>query len=67
MGETPNSYGIKADHYFVSPKNPTHNEDIGKESANFFDVNVAKYCHEYVMNNPKWKLTLQTNKILGTQ
>ena len=66
IGEIPNYHGIKADYYFISPKNPTHNEKIGTESANFFDVNVAKYCHEYVKNNPKWRLTLQTNKIIGT-
>lgn len=66
VDEIPNSYGIKADHYYISPKNPTHNKEIGTESADFFDINVAKYCHEYVKKHPKWKLTLQTNKIIGT-
>jgi 7-carboxy-7-deazaguanine synthase len=66
IDEIPDSHGIKANHYYISPKNPTHNEDIGTESANFFDTNVAKYCHEYVKKHTKWKLTLQTNKIIGT-
>ncbi|MEA1986342.1 MAG: 7-carboxy-7-deazaguanine synthase QueE [Candidatus Marinimicrobia bacterium] len=65
IDEIPNDYNIEADHYFVTPKNPTHDKDIGTESASFFDRNVAKYCSDYVKKNPKWKLTLQTNKIIG--
>ena len=30
-----------------------------------FNVRNLKFCIEYIKNNPKWKLSLQTHKLLG--
>lgn len=67
VDEYPDTYGIKADHKFISPKNPTHNLPIGTHSALFFDVHVAQYCYRYVLKHPEWRLTLQTHKVIGVK
>lgn len=65
--EIPETYGIKAEHYFLSPKNPTHDLPIGSHSANFFDVNTARYCYRYILKHPEWRLSLQIHKIIGVK
>ncbi|MDD3095120.1 MAG: 7-carboxy-7-deazaguanine synthase QueE [Candidatus Neomarinimicrobiota bacterium] len=65
--EIPEKYGIQAEHYFISPKNPTHNLPIGTRSAEFFDTNVAQYCFRYVLKHPEWRLSLQIHKVIGVK
>lgn len=52
------TFGIKAARYFVQPC------DTGDEKRNKEIINL---CVEFVKNNPKWKLSLQTQKILGVR
>ena len=51
---------IKADHYFISPlSSPTIiSSDLIKESN-------TKKAIDYCLSHPKWKLSIQTHKILG--
>ncbi len=67
IDEIPETYGIEADHYYISPKNPTHNLPIGTSSADFFDRNVAQYCYRYVLKHPQWRLSLQMHKVIGVK
>jgi len=67
IDEDPETYGIQAEHKFISPKNPTHNRPIGSHTAQFFDPHVAQYCHRYVLKHPEWRLTFQTHKVIGVQ
>ena len=66
-GETIREYDIQADHYFISPKNPTHAHDIGSDSSQVFNLQSAKWCYDFILKNPKWRLSLQTHKILGVE
>lgn len=52
------TFGITAAHYFIQPCD-TGNEDRNKE--------IIRLCVEFIKNNPKWKLSLQTQKILGVR
>ncbi|MFO7841990.1 MAG: 7-carboxy-7-deazaguanine synthase QueE [Fidelibacterota bacterium] len=65
IDEIPETYGIEAEHRYISPKNPTHNLPIGTQSADFFDRNVAQYCYRYVLKHPEWRLSLQMHKVIG--
>ena len=47
--------GIKAEHYFVQPC------DMGNQQKN---KKITAACVEFVKQNPKWRLSLQTHKIL---
>ena len=47
---------IKADHYFLQPCD-LQNETKNKE--------IVNQVIEYIKNNPKWRLSLQTHKILN--
>jgi len=58
-GEIPQDRGISADHYFISPLNPGLNEKSLIHEENL------KYCIEYVLKNPKWRLNVQLHKYLG--
>ena len=52
------TFGIKADHYYVQPcdtKDPQKNEK-----------NI-EYCINFVKQNPLWKISLQTQKILNVR
>lgn len=51
-------YGIKANHYFVQPC------DTGYEEENREIIND---CVEFIKKNPKWRLSLQTQKILNVR
>ncbi|MBQ6725949.1 MAG: radical SAM protein [Bacteroidales bacterium] len=49
-------FGITAEHYFVQPC------DTGNLSKN---RKIRNLCIDFVKNNPKWRLSLQTHKLLG--
>lgn len=49
------SWGIQAKHYFIQPC------DTGDAEKN---EEINRLCVEFVKNNPKWRLSLQTQKIL---
>ncbi len=50
----------KAEHYFISPV------FLGKRKQRFkLDKTNVKYCTDFVMNNPEWKLSLQVHKLIN--
>lgn len=51
-------YGIKALHYYVQPC------DTGDDKKN---KEIVNKCIEFIKKNPKWKLSLQTQKILNVR
>lgn len=52
------NFGIQADHYYIQP---CDTGDIQKNKE------IIKQCVEFIIKNPKWKLSLQTQKILNVQ
>ena len=52
------TFGIMADHYYVQPC------DTGFIAPNQENIN---FCINFVKNNPLWKISLQTQKILNVQ
>ena len=54
----PQDYGIRADHYYLQPC------DVGDATIN---AQITGQCIEYIKQNPKWKLSLQTHKILNVR
>lgn len=52
------SFGISARYYYVQPC------DTGSQSKNQENIN---FCINFVKNNPLWKISLQTQKILNVQ
>lgn len=51
-------YNINSDLYYIQPCD-TGNEEKNKE--------IINRCVEYIKTNPKWKLSLQTQKILNVR
>lgn len=51
-------YNIEAEHYYIQPC------DTGDLEQNYKNV---KGCINFIKDNPKWKLSLQTQKILNVQ
>lgn len=51
-------YGIKAQYYFLQPC------DTGDEQKN---KEIINDCVEFIKKNPKWRLSLQTQKILNVR
>lgn len=51
----PKTYGIIAAHYFLQPC------DTGNTEKN---EEIIQKCVEYIKNNPMWRMSLQTQKIL---
>lgn len=51
-------YGIVASHYYLQPCDTGHEEE-NKE--------IINKCVEFIKKNPKWKLSLQTQKILNVR
>lgn len=49
------TFGVEADFYYCQPC------DTGDKERN---KEIMKQCVEFVKNNPKWRLSLQTQKIL---
>lgn len=54
----PQDFGIKADHYYLQPC------DVGEPVRNSEIIND---CVEFLKTNPKWKLSLQTQKIINVR
>jgi 7-carboxy-7-deazaguanine synthase len=65
--EVPELFGLSANHYFISPKNPTHSEKIGSAGSSLTDAETLQYCIEYVKQHPHWRLSVQLHKYLGIQ
>ena len=51
-------FGIQAQCYYVQPC------DVGDVEKN---KEIVNQCVEFVKQNPKWKLSLQTQKILNVR
>lgn len=51
-------FDINADYYYIQPC------DTGDNQKN---KEIIQQCVQYIKNNPKWKLSLQTQKILNVQ
>lgn len=51
-------YGISAQQYYIQPC------DTGNEEQN---KKIVEMCVEYIKNNPKWRLSLQTQKIINVR
>lgn len=51
-------YNIKAEHYYLQPC------DVGNKEKNAV---IVQHCIEYIKSHPKWKLSLQTQKILNVR
>lgn len=49
-------YGIKASYYYLQPL------DTGNAGDN---MRIAAECTEYIKRHPKWRLSLQTHKLVG--
>lgn len=48
--------GIAADHYYLQPC------DVGNSERN---AEIVTACVEYIKRHPKWRLSLQTHKLVG--
>ena len=49
-------FGIKADYYYLQPC------DTGETARNHF---IIGQCIDYIKRHPKWRLSLQTHKLVG--
>lgn len=49
-------YGIEADYYYLQPC------DVGHELTNRL---ITERCVEYIKCHPRWRLSLQTHKLIG--
>lgn len=49
-------YGIEADYYYLQPC------DTGDNARN---ARIAHACMDYIMAHPRWRLSLQTHKLIG--
>lgn len=52
------TYGVRADWYFVQPC------DTGDKERN---KAIMQQCVEFIKKNPKWRLSLQTQKVLNVR
>lgn len=52
------NFGIQADYYYIQPC------DTGDNKRN---KEIIKQCVEFIKKNPKWRLSLQTQKILNVR
>lgn len=52
------TYGIHAPNLFLQPC------DVGDEERN---EEILNYCLAYIMGHPEWRLSLQTQKIIGVR
>ncbi len=55
---TPSTFGIEAEHYYLQPC------DTGDKAKN--DA-ILQTCLRYILKQPKWKLSLQTQKIINVR
>lgn len=51
---------IKADHYFLSPM-----ADYGTENSGMIVREHMQAATQFCLDNPKWRISLQTHKLLG--
>ncbi len=51
-------YGVKADYYYLQPC------DTGNQNEN---MQILNSCIEYIKTHPRWRLSLQTHKLIGIQ
>ena len=58
MEHEPNDFGIDAEHYYLQPC------DTGDKQKN---QHIIEQLIEYVKDNPKWKISLQTQKLLNVR
>ena len=56
--QEPYDFGITAKHYYLQPC------DTGDPATNEI---IIQQCVEYIKNHPKWKMSLQTQKILNVR
>lgn len=56
LSNSPGTYGIEAEHYYLQPC------DKGDEGKN---REILDACVNYILSHPKWKLSLQTQKIIN--
>lgn len=54
----PQDFGVLADHYYLQPC------DTGDAKRN---LEIIEQCVKYIKKNPKWKMSLQTQKILNVR
>ncbi len=57
-GDAPSDYDIKADYYYLQPCD-TGNDEKNKE--------IINKCVQYIEEHPKWRLSLQTQKIINVR
>lgn len=66
----PNTEGLKADHFWISPMNHTAINEIvkvGEKQCSEVSPSAATYCVGMVKDNPKFKLNLQMHKYIGVE
>ena len=51
-----NDYGVQAEHYYLQPC------DMGDTNRN---KTITSHCVEYIKRHPRWRLSLQTHKLIG--
>lgn len=54
----PSTFGIEAEHYYLQPC------DTGDEKKN---ERILQECLKFILAQPKWKLSLQTQKIINVR
>lgn len=54
----PSTFGIEAEHYYLQPC------DTGDKQKN---ERILQECVKYILSQPKWKLSLQTQKIINVR
>ena len=54
----PSTFGIEAEHYYLQPC------DTGDKQKN---ERILQECLKYILAQPKWKLSLQTQKIINVR
>ena len=57
-GDAPSDYDVKADYYYLQPC------DTGDEKKN---KEIINKCVQYIEEHPKWRLSLQTQKIINVR
>lgn len=58
INNPPSTFGIEAEHYYLQPC------DKGNERENSA---IVKACVDYILEHSKWKLSLQTQKIINVR
>jgi|TARA_R100000501_G_C2601114_1_gene98170 organic radical activating enzyme len=69
-GRLPNTEGLKADHFWISPENETNVDKkrgikVGDRGCSRVSLAATKYCVDLIKDEPRWKLNLQMHKFIG--